>query len=723
MLINTFADGARAKALTFTSNGERTVHFKIPDKTIVKSARLEIEGHPLSDRTIKRIGLVTICSLDDLNIFEDRMEIICIKKNIQKPGWGFKLQKPDQDLHLNKGNESEECYAVIPIDPGILAEATPGYFDREFDLVIIPDGKLNFNLNNLIKSGVAILTMNPDVAIELGLGSEITLTAGLNSLRVKDSKSIITNELRTEFIYLEDPQESGRAKKNQSGNLKSKNYFNIIGIKPVHGNCKVIIDTGVEDQGIVILDMRNKYIYFGFTEMSQMIKDPHLFSLLDHAIKWSGVGGKLTNIGYDVGKLSSGWTRLGEFEDFVISPDFSKLIREYFEIGSTVPGLEGSNLIPLTFYSDSPGILKINEVRINCAFIRHIATFADGISGKTIEFNGIDLQHKIMIEIPKNAKVRKAKVKIRNKLTNERVGVNCVNENNIHCLMISNEYIAAQEVIVDRYLPITRISLNLAKIKEDTELKFEIWSLNDNLNNDKLVVAQNKVYKIEGNVLGDLFTSAVIGASDLKDTYSWVDINIDKIILKPGTSYWLILRSIKGQAYWHANIQCPLGGLLRSSLDNGKKWHNHNMDGLLKIYFETDLLEPELLINSGSNDYENEIESEEIELRSNETHIMKSGSGLRIIYLTDFLNNNLSKYKLKNSKNCHIPLTISSECIGFIDIFDLDIECEVPSLETGTNENSISKQFENILQYIDEINVLVNNIHSQLPSDILKKNI
>ena len=98
MIINTFADSTRDKVLTFTSNGDRQVYFKIPEGAILKSAHLELEGHPLLDRRIDRIGVVTVCSLEELNILEDLLESTSYNGFTSRSGWGF---EPD-DLAPDK---------------------------------------------------------------------------------------------------------------------------------------------------------------------------------------------------------------------------------------------------------------------------------------------------------------------------------------------------------------------------------------------------------------------------------------------------------------------------------------------------------------------------------------------------------------------------------------------------------------------------------------------
>ncbi|MCK5559497.1 MAG: hypothetical protein KAJ51_02845, partial [Thermoplasmata archaeon] len=187
MRINTFTDGSREKVLTFTSNGERTLYFNIPKTALVKSARLELEADPLTDKRVIRIGVVKTCSLEEFNLLEERLEAMPYEINTNKPGWGA---EPTSDPHENYSYpadlepDSVANYAVIPIATGTLVSATPGYYRREYDLVIIPNGTLEVDLSNLISSGIPVIVMNPELAIEFGLGVRSSLVADINSLHV-----------------------------------------------------------------------------------------------------------------------------------------------------------------------------------------------------------------------------------------------------------------------------------------------------------------------------------------------------------------------------------------------------------------------------------------------------------------------------------------------------------------------------------------------------------
>jgi len=414
---------------------------------------------------------------------------------------------------------------------------------------------------------------------------------------------------------------------------------------------------------------------------------------------------------------------LGLFEDNVLTPDFAELVQSYLNSPSFMPEPDGSRLVPLTIYSSSPGILKINEVKLTCSFIIHISTFSDGSPTKSIFFDAINVHRSIYITLPKPSNVLNATLKLDDMLTNERVAVYSVNEANIHGFTISPRYLAAQEFKIDRYLPITRISLNLAKIKDDTELRLEIWTINENIQNDEF----NKMYdhdiKAEGNILSELITSTSIKANNLADDYTWVDIKLDKIILKPDTCYWMVLRAAKGEALWHADDECPVGGLLRTSQNNGRKWYSHKMDGLFKICFETDLLTPTLLIHPGQDFQAPELESVELELNLHEPQHLETNTGPKILNVTGLLNDYLSKCSKFEAITCEVPLTFSSECIGSLEISDLDIECEVDSLapDPDIGQNSISLQLKFIMDNLNILRTQVNAIHERLPEEILKQ--
>ncbi len=726
MRINTFADGAREKSLTFTSNGERTVNLNIPKSAIVKSARLELETHPLVDKRVTRIGIVKNCSLNEFNMLEEHLEATPYGSYTNKSGWGMEICS-DGDLSSYTSGLDEakpDRYAVIPIDPGTMVSANPGYYKREFELVIIPNGPLELDLSNLISSGIPIITMNPALAIELGLGTINTMEAGLNSARVADDNHYITEPITTDLLRFErDPhtvQTMGRSARDL---LKNNNHIFVSALECIPENSKVIIDTGIGSQGILIIGMRSKYAYIGFTESSQILETDELFKLFQRTIEWTSIGGQITNLGYDVGAQASGWRKLGVIEGNVVTPDFVKLLNKYIRNPDSLPEPDGSYNVPITFYSDSPGILKITDVRVNCAFLTTITTFADGALTTTLDFDALETHQTVNIELPQNANVLNAHVKIEGNLTNERLANRCIDEREVYGVMASPEYLVAQQFKVERNLHVTRVSLNVAVLDPDTELDLEIWQYNNTSNVDNRAVNEPAIGDTSST--NELVVTAPLPIRELTEKYSWVDIKFNKAILMQGSYYWLVLRTKKGQLNWHADIESPLGGLLRSSRDGGRNWIDHNMDGLFKIYYETETYSPSLSMITGTPASRSTIEPQAPEMEF-DSGIVNENDGEH--WLGDFavgLNKYLITHNDPSSELCLVPLTLISESIGTLDLNELEIECEVPTLELrdALEGKTIAAQLRSLLGLLNELQVHMGELIKVIPDDLLSQTI
>ena len=128
-------------------------------------------------------------------------------------------------------------------------------------------------------------------------------------------------------------------------------------------NARVVVDTGFGDQGVIITDMRNKYAYFGITKIADFIEDENILNLLIRSIEWCAIGGNLSNVGFDVRGEPSGWRKPGFIEERTMTTDFAPLLNRMVNLSE--PREDGSYSIDLTFYTDSPGILMLNDIRVD----------------------------------------------------------------------------------------------------------------------------------------------------------------------------------------------------------------------------------------------------------------------------------------------------------------------------------------------------------------------
>jgi hypothetical protein len=657
MLINSFSDGSREKYLTFTSNGERKVQFTLPKNAIVKSGTLFLESQELPDSEVIRIGVVHNYPLEELHSLEERLEETPPERYSVRLGWGSEEEGP---IRYPEEREKRR-YAVIPIDPSIIVSAHPSYYKQELDMIIIPNGDIHSDLSNLISSGIPIITMNPEVAIELGLAKRQSLHAGLLTLRAADDNHYITEQVAGEIIRiglttgrsgarggvheldLDDRGRGGRP------GITSDHVF-VDALEVIPENARVVVDTGFGDQGIIITDIRNKYSYFGVTKIADFIEDENILNLFVRSIEWSSIGGNLTNVGFDINDEPSGWRMPGFIEERTMTTDFSAMINRMLE--TMEPQDDGSFLIELKFYTDSPGILLLNDIRLECAFLTEITIFEEDLEEKTLNFDSIQQTQETYVSLPIQAKILNATMNIAGDLSRERIANRCIDESDVYGVVISGQYLVGQEIIPNQNLNITRLSFHAAKLTTDMEIDVEIHPGHP-----------------EGQPLEEVIAKQTLTGSDLAQTYNWVDIEFKDLKLLSDQNYWVVLRTKKGEANWHADVKSPCGGMLRYSKDGGKTWSNHNMDGLFKLFYLMEAYEP-------SPEFA-------IEGRKN-VKWSYSGQFREEYHLPDF-SNDLNRFLASNDdytiKMCKVPMIFSSESIGTLKLTNLMIQCEVPTLE------------------------------------------
>ena len=94
-------------------------------------------------------------------------------------------------------------------------------------------------------------------------------------------------------------------------------------------------------------------------------------------MEWSAIGGNLTNVGFDINDEPSGWRKPGAIDERMMTTDLAPMINRLIE--TMEPQEDGSYLLDFTFYSESPGILLLNDLRIECAFLTEISLFEEDL--------------------------------------------------------------------------------------------------------------------------------------------------------------------------------------------------------------------------------------------------------------------------------------------------------------------------------------------------------
>ena len=701
MLINSFSDGAREKYLVFTSNGDRKTQLTLPKNAIVKTATVFLESQELPDNSVKRIGVVHNYPLEELHLLEERLEETPPEKYSVRFGWGTEEAEPK----YSPEERERERYVVIPIDPSIIVSAHPSYYKQELDMIIIPNGPIHSDLSNLISSGIPILTMNPEVAIELGLARRQSLHAGLLTLHSADDNHYITEQIAGEIIRIgltgsraaaltraHELDLDDRAAGDRTGVTTDHVFVDALEIIPE--NSRVVVDTGFTDQGVIITDMRNKYAYFGITKIADFIDDENILNIFIRSIEWCGVGGTLTNVGFDIEDEPSGWRKPGFIDERTMTTDFAPMLNRMIE--KLEPREDGSYLINLSFYTDSPGILLLNDLRIDCSFLTNIQIFEEDMDTKTLEFDSIEQRQETYINLPTHAKVLGATLNIRGDLSRERIANRSIDETDVYGVVISTQYLIAQEIVPTQNLNVSRISLHLAKLATDTEIEVQI-----------------RPGHPEGQPLAEIIRSRVLSGMDLQQTYEWIDINYRDLTFMTEKPYWIVIRAKKGEANWHADVKSPCGGMLRYSKDGGKNWTNHHMDGLFKVFYTMEAYEPSpsFMVADKQNvkwSYTGQFREE-----------------YQIPDFADELNMHLGANKDYRAKMCKVPLAFTSESIGSLELTNLMVKCELPTIEMKEEIEGIALK-DHIKATIDLLEQLRNKLTlvlDGLPAEALSEQI
>jgi len=673
MLISNFSDGTWEKSLRFTSNGIRSLIIDVPRGAIVKEALFQIEGQELPDCTVIRLGLVKNCSLEDFNSLEERLETTPWGKNTVRPGWGTSERTTFLVGETGK-------YRVIPIDPSSMIGAHPSYYRREFDAVIIPNGPLHADIASLINSRIPIITMNPIVAEKIGLCVGESLHAAINELRLSDRLHYVCEQFREDNLRV-----GGREN-------EPAEHVLVNAIEPLDESAKGIVDTGMRSQSIAVTSMDHKYAFLGFSRVDQLLDESILFTLLRRTIEWSSIGGYITNIGIDVCSLPGGFKKLGRLTEITDTPDFADNINEFIE--SVKPNEEGNYPVEIALYSDSPGILIAGNLRVDCIFLTTISRFAGGEREVELKFDSIQERKNASVEIPSVADIKSATLRIEGNLSRERIAVLSADEQDIYGVTGSTQYMVAQQVSVDKVLTVSRIGLHISRPEGDAELDVEVRANYKDLPVDEVLAV------------------STLKGSEIKKKYTWVDVEFDNLVLKPGIKYWIVLKVKKGKVHWHADKKCPRGGLLKFTKDGGKNWSEHGMDALFKVYYkmESNEASPALSLK-GAGGY---IWSHSGEFR--EVQIISDFSQS----LTDYMS--LHTREVRGTDLIRIPLTFSAQSIGTLKLTELCIKCELPTLDLKEKMETVTigRQLKSIIELIAKLNVKVKALMEVLPEEVLE---
>lgn len=674
MLINNFSDGTREKYLRFTSNGSRTVTIDVPRGAVVREAVLELEAQELPDSEVIRIGLLKNCSLSDFNALEERLESTSWGRNTVRPGWGA-----SERTSFLVGETGR--YRVIPIDPSSMVGAHPSFYRREFDVVIIPNGPLRADLTSLLNSSIPVITMDSRVAEELGLCRERSLHAAITNFHIGDRKHYVCEQFRDENILAQ-----GR------GGGRSDQIL-VDAVEPVDESSRGLVDTGVPVQSIIVTGMERKYAYAGFSRVEQLLRDGLPFTMFRRLMEWCSIGGYITNLGLDVCGLPGGFKKPGRFSEITETPDLSEKIVEH--MASSKPSDDGSYPIALTFYSDSPGILILSNLRVRCVFPTVIRQFADGEGEARLDFDSVETDKFALVELPAAAEIKSASLKVEGMLSRERIGIASASEDegNVFGVTVSSRYTVAQQFSPGRVMTVSRIGLNLSDPQGDAEAEMEIRL-------DHLDVPAEEV-----------LARAVVGSRELDKDYRWVDASMEGLVLEPERKYWILLRSKRGRVHWHADRNCPLGGSLRFTKDGGKNWTDHDMDSLFKVYYVMESYEdsPSFSLNPSG-----------VPLRG------YPGEFQQVHNIPDFtasLGEYLSSHQreLKSADIIQVPLYFTARSIGCLRLFDLEITCELPDRESKEKVEGVSvgEELSSILELIGKLNMRVTELIKVLPKDVI----
>lgn len=674
MQLNYFDDDNREKRLYFASNGTRKVNVNIPKNAIVKKAVIQLEAQELPDASIIRVGVVKNCSLEDFNLIEERLEVTAWGKHTVQAGWG--TTGATSFLTGESGK-----YRVIPLDPTDMLTAHPSYYRREFDLVFIPGGPLHTDLTNLLNSRIPIVTTNSMVARKLGLCERESLHGAITNIHIHDRTHYISEQFRHDNIRV-GGRESEQAE-----------HILIDAIAPMDENLKGILDTGTYSQSILVTSMDHKYAYLGISRTEQLLGEENLFTILRRTLEWCGIGGYITNIGMEIERETGGFKKAGRLSDIIDTPDFSESINKSIE--NSNPNSEGFYPIEITFHSDSPGILVVSNVRIDCVFLATITRFAEDRANVELKFDSMNEVQTAYVDIPKEAHIRSATLKIDGDLSNERISIISANEEDNFGVTASALYTVAQQIKTDSLIRVPRIALHLAKPEDDATLSVEIRS--DYQDTPSLEILERTELK------GDA----------IKKEYGWIDVPFDNLVLKPDSSYWIIVRTIKGKIHWHADQKAPLGGKCIFTKDDGKTWTEHEMDALFKIFYTM----------------ESYKDSPSLSMLPSKGQIWGYSGRFRDVTDVPDFSDSLADYieshkrELKGTDVATVPLTFSALSIGTLTLFNLEIKCELPTLELKEEVETatIAKELRATLELLEQVKNRVEGLMKAIPEDILEK--
>ena len=178
-------------------------------------------------------------------------------------------------------------------------------------------------------------------------------------------------------------------------------------------------------------------------------------------------------------------------------------------------------------------------------------------------------------------------------------------------------------------------------------------------------------------------------------------------------SNWPMAKLKKGEANWHADVKSPCGGMLRYSKDGGKNWTNHHMDGLFKVFHVMEAYEPSpsFAVANTQNikwSYTGQFK-EEFELPD----------------FAEELNTHLLANKDYRAEMCKVPMAFSSESIGRLELSNLMVKCELPTLEMKEELEGIplKEHIKATLDLLEQLKNKLNLVLDGLPLEALNEQI
>ncbi|MEM3341189.1 MAG: hypothetical protein QW728_00700 [Thermoplasmata archaeon] len=675
-------DGSPEKTLTFTSNGDQTVYIKVPRSGFVKpGAALELVGLEHPDNDVIRLGILDICPQDELEMLKARLETTTWGRGQSNIGWGITT-----GTTFIVGGTGK--YNVRVIDPKSLVTLPTSFFVAEFDAIIIPNGFGDLNIQNIIGSGIPIITLNMAYCPVLGLGTKGTLHAAFQTVNVREERHYITElngkgALPVGIVTTIMPKQDaklkvvdkllGEAPKEQPQQIVERVLMDAV--DPGDNEVTVLMDTGVLSQALVIASCKKKYAYIGVCEPNQLLRSETMFAIFKRTIEWCGVGGYISGAYLEIGKDNRAWANPDFMRDrqIITTPDISRRINDYLEVAK--PTAEGDHLVPLTFHSASPGRLKILRIQIEIVFTQTITTFADGTTEQILKFDSKE-QKTLFIRLHKDATVLSAKFDILGSFGTERLGLRSDDTSDCFGVIVSGQYIVAQEFKPTQIMSLTRIQFHLMKLHPDTELIVEIQESSGQ------------------QPSGDPLASVTVEAGELPSQYKWIDVYFKDVTLREKQSYWIVMKTRKGKVNLHADTKRPLGGLLKYSKDNERTWLPHNMDCLFKLYYTMESYTPSPAMDIGDK---------------GNNFWAYTGEFNRVQTVPDFSSrlNDYLKAKAIDTQGemVDVPVFLYSESIGELRVFNLEVKVELPTLglEEELALKSVTEQINTILQLLDEV--------------------